>query len=386
MNLILDGWPSDAPLKPHVLPLHSTLTWDEQSRVFAKPPAGHCKVVVSTNVAETSVTIDDIVYVIDGGQMKEMLYDEQTSTRSLVVTHVSQANARQRRGRAGRVRPGVCIKLYTSAQHGRMPRFPIEELARVPLDQVILMLLAGGRSIDLLYEMLTPPTRERVNTARQRLIDAQAIDADDTLTPLGRHLALIPADIVSGKWYNLIFLLIDAHNCGRQFGVWRAVWMPRPDAIRCRVPQPALAVCVARRQARRGPPVRALGIPLACFPHFLLTVLFVRAHAKFTTGRSDLLLYHAAFSAWSKLRGREAAAFCSANFLSAQTLNSVYDMRNQFLDCLWNIGLLVDEAAANQNTANEKIVRGALCAALYPNIARVQRPQTSAFFFPERLC
>lgn len=96
-----------------LVPLHSTLTNDEQALVFQKAPKGKRKIVLSTNIAETSVTIDDCVFVIDCGQMKEKRFDANRNMESLDLVWVSRANAMQRKGRAGRVMPGIAIHLYT---------------------------------------------------------------------------------------------------------------------------------------------------------------------------------------------------------------------------------------------------------------------------------
>lgn len=96
-----------------LVPLHSTLTSEEQALVFKRAPTGKRKIVLSTNIAETSVTIDDCVFVIDCGQMKEKKFDSNRNMESLDVVWVSRANAMQRKGRAGRVMPGVCIHLFT---------------------------------------------------------------------------------------------------------------------------------------------------------------------------------------------------------------------------------------------------------------------------------
>ena len=113
-----------------LLPLHGSLTAADQQRVFQRPKRGLRKVVVCTNVAETSITIDDCVYVIDSGKMKEMQYEAEGRLSSLVEKDVSAANARQRRGRAGRVRPGHCFRLFTRAKSNALPAHQTPEIHR----------------------------------------------------------------------------------------------------------------------------------------------------------------------------------------------------------------------------------------------------------------
>lgn len=122
-----------------IVPLHSTLTNEEQALVFRRAPAGKRKIVLSTNIAETSVTIDDCVFVIDCGQMKEKRFDANRNMESLDLVWESRANALQRKGRAGRVMPGICIHLFTG--HRYYHHFlaqPVPEIQRVPLEQLLL--------------------------------------------------------------------------------------------------------------------------------------------------------------------------------------------------------------------------------------------------------
>lgn len=122
-----------------IVPLHSTLTNEEQALVFRRAPAGKRKIVLSTNIAETSVTIDDCVFVIDCGQMKEKRFDANRNMESLDLVWESRANALQRKGRAGRVRPGICIHLFTSHRyHHHFIGQPVPEIQRVPLEQLLL--------------------------------------------------------------------------------------------------------------------------------------------------------------------------------------------------------------------------------------------------------
>lgn len=122
-----------------LVPLHSTLSNEEQQLVFQRAPKGKRKIVLSTNIAETSVTIDDCVFVIDCGQMKEKRFDANRNMESLDLVWVSRANANQRKGRAGRVMPGVAIHLYTKHRFANhFSSQPVPEIHRVPLEQLLL--------------------------------------------------------------------------------------------------------------------------------------------------------------------------------------------------------------------------------------------------------
>ena len=198
----------------YTLPLHASLQSSEQRRVFPHAPRGNRKVVVATNVAETSITIDDIVAVIDTGRVKETSYDPQNNMRKLEEVWASRAACKQRRGRAGRVRAGKCYKLYTrNAEISKMMERPEPEIRRVPLEQLCLSVRAMGiKEVGtFLASALTPPESLAVDGAMDLLGRMGALDGED-LTALGRHLSLIPADLRCGKLmvYGAVFGCLDA--------------------------------------------------------------------------------------------------------------------------------------------------------------------------------
>lgn len=198
----------------HALPLHASLQSSEQRRVFPHAPAGKRKVIVATNVAETSITIDDIVAVIDTGRVKETSYDPQNNMRKLEEVWASRAACKQRRGRAGRVQAGKCYKLYTrNAESSKMMERPEPEIRRVPLEQLCLSVRAMGIKdvAAFLASALTPPESMAVDGAMDLLGRMGALDGDD-LTALGRHLSMIPADLRCGKLmvYGAMFGCLDS--------------------------------------------------------------------------------------------------------------------------------------------------------------------------------
>lgn len=188
-----------------ILPLHSTLSNEEQTRIFNKAPAGKRKIILSTNIAETSVTIDDCVFVIDCGHMKEKHFDTTRNMESLDLVWESRANARQRQGRAGRVMPGICIHLFTRHrfQHNLISQ-PIPEIKRVPLEQLLLRIktlpiFETGNVYDIISKILESPSEESIVSAIRRLQDVGAFDENDNLTALGAILATLPVDVRIGK-------------------------------------------------------------------------------------------------------------------------------------------------------------------------------------------
>lgn len=184
----------------HALPLHASLMPADQKRVFPLPPAGKRKVIAATNVAETSITIEDIVAVIDTGRVKETSYDPQNNMVRLAETWASRAACKQRRGRAGRVRAGDCYKLYTRNAEAKMLERPDPEIRRVPLEQMCLSIKAMGVHdvSGFLASALTPPESTAVEGAVKLLSQMGAI-TDNELTALGRHMSMIPADLRLSK-------------------------------------------------------------------------------------------------------------------------------------------------------------------------------------------
>lgn len=216
--------------KATVLPLHANLSPQEQRLVFE--PTRHTKVVVATNVAETSITIPDISYVVDSGKVKENRWDPALGLNRLEEVWASRAAARQRRGRAGRVRQGECFRLYSRhTEQTLMPGNQTPEMLRTPLHNLILSVMATtapeptrgdtpkkdmsrtATSLPdprkdvkaFLLQALSPPKIEHIDAALRDLIDAGAlhpsrgVGSHGSLTALGRHLASLPLDLRLGK-------------------------------------------------------------------------------------------------------------------------------------------------------------------------------------------
>lgn len=185
-----------------IVPLHSSLSSQDQHKCFLTAPKGMTKVVLSTNIAETSLTIDDVTVVIDGGKMKELGYDAKTNMTSLLTTWVTQANAKQRAGRAGRVREGVCYHLYTRPHYNTLPAQPVPEMLRAPLEALCLHVkILGYPNVEqLLLQAIQPPKRSAIKHTMKMLTSLKAIEEQgELLTPLGYHLASLPVDVRIGK-------------------------------------------------------------------------------------------------------------------------------------------------------------------------------------------
>ena len=174
-------------------PVFGAQTYEQQQRIFAPTPEGTRKVVVATNIAEASLTIDGIYFVVDSGFCKQSVYNPKSQMDSLVVTPISQDSANQRAGRAGRTGPGVCFRLYTeSAYQNEMLPNSIPEIQRANLDNVVLQLKAMGINDLIHFDFMDPPSTQSLVNAMERLYTLDCLDDDGLLTPLGRKMAEFP--------------------------------------------------------------------------------------------------------------------------------------------------------------------------------------------------
>jgi ATP-dependent RNA helicase DDX35 len=172
------------------LPLYAGLTSEQQLYVFEPPPENTRKVVLSTNIAEASITIDGIVYVIDCGFVKLRAFNPATGIETLTATPISQASAAQRAGRSGRTKPGKCFRLYTEAAYKSLPEANIPEIQRSNLAPMVLQLKALGIDNIVRFDFLTPPPAELVIRALELLYSLSALDDYTKLTkPMGARMA-----------------------------------------------------------------------------------------------------------------------------------------------------------------------------------------------------
>ena len=331
----------------HVLPLHASLETKEQKRVFARAPPGKRKVVVATNVAETSITIDDIVAVIDSGKVKETTFDPQNNMRKLEENWASRAACKQRRGRAGRVQEGKCYKLFTRNLEQQMAERPDPEIRRVPLEQLCLSVRAMGiRDVaDFLGRSPTPPEARAVEGAVKILQRMGALDGDE-LTALGRQLSMIPADLRCGKLmiYGSIFGCLD-------------------DSV-------TIAAILSTKSPFVSPAEKR--------------DLARDARARFAGGDGDLLTDLNAFQQWNDMMRertpqRQVRAFCEENFLSYQTLSDIASTRTQYYAALTEAGITSPSAVSESSrtsaaSTSRSLLRAVTAAAFTPQIARIQFP------------
>ena len=180
--------------KIFTLPLYGRLPKDEQENVFKKPPAGRKKIILSTNIAETSVTIADITTVIDSGLAKMNFYNPRTFTSSLTETTVSKASCNQRRGRAGRTCEGTCYRLYTRKDFDTRQMYTTEEIYRTDLSEVVLQMADLGIKDFYGFDFISPPGREGIIGAVDTLNMLGALSPDNTLSSIGKLMAAFPLE------------------------------------------------------------------------------------------------------------------------------------------------------------------------------------------------
>lgn len=183
-----------------VVPCYANLPSELQAKIFEPTPEGTRKVVLATNVAETSITIDGVVYVIDPGFEKQNNYNPRTGMESLVIVPCSRASAKQRAGRAGRVAPGKCFRLYTSwAYKNELEEVTVPEIQRVNMSNVVLLLKSLGINDLMNFDFMDPPPSETLIRALEQLYSMGALNSRGELTKMGRAMAEFPMDPMLSK-------------------------------------------------------------------------------------------------------------------------------------------------------------------------------------------
>ncbi|HXF47010.1 MAG TPA: ATP-dependent RNA helicase HrpA [Burkholderiaceae bacterium] len=185
------------PPGTEILPLFARLSAEEQERVFK--PGGARRIVLATNVAETSLTVPGIRYVVDTGLARVKRYSYRNKVEQLQVEPISQAAANQRAGRCGRVAAGVCIRLYDEAEFAKRPKFTDPEILRSSLASVILRMKSLGLGDVRAFPFVEPPPARAIADGFDLLAELNAVDEDNELTPVGRELARLPVDPRIGR-------------------------------------------------------------------------------------------------------------------------------------------------------------------------------------------
>lgn len=196
---LIEDWYADARRDPafprlRVYPLYAALPAEDQARVFESVPAEVRKVVVCTNIAETSVTVPGIRFVIDPGYSREKHYNARTGIDGLDTVRISKVAAQQRAGRAGRTGPGKCYRLYSSEMYAQMEACTVPEIRRSSLVSTMLYLKVLGVDDVLAFDYLDAPAPEAISVALKQLYILGALDANGAVTELGKQMSALPLD------------------------------------------------------------------------------------------------------------------------------------------------------------------------------------------------
>lgn len=322
------------------LPLYAGLTSEQQLYVFEPAPENTRKVIVSTNIAEASVTIDGIVYVIDCGFVKLRAFNPKTGIETLTATPVSKASATQRAGRAGRTKPGKCYRLYTQSAYESLPEATVPEIQRFNLAPIILQLKALGIDNVLRFDFLTPPPAELIIRALEVLYSFGAVDDYAKLTrPLGVRMAELSVEPMMAK----VLLSASAMGCLSEIlsiaamtSLQGAVWFHHDGEKK--------ATDTARRKfaAEEG-------------DHFTL----LNVYQTFVT------------------KGRKDSKWCRDNFLNFKSMTRAVSIRAQLKRYLERFGINVDETlVANrrpEDSSNKgEQIRKCLTTGYFAHAARMQ--------------
>ncbi|KAH9565143.1 hypothetical protein CY35_04G062100, partial [Sphagnum magellanicum] len=324
-----------------LLPLHASMPTINQSEIFQLPPPGVQKIILSTNIAETSVTIEDVAYVIDCGKAKDSSYDVLNTLACLQPSWISKASVNQRKGRAGRVTAGTCYHLFPKLIYNNMPEYQTPEILRKPLPELCLQLksLICPRSIThFLKKAMEPPNLCDLQNAIDLLIAIGAMDGEEVLTPLGHHLAKLPVDPRIGK----IILLGPIFRC------------MRPSLI------------IASAMVYHDPFVHPIEYKDRAN----------EAHKWFANNhQSDHIATLKAYQGWqdAKQNGAELS-YCWDNFLSLPTLKMIEGIQHQFLNILVDMNFIdkihAQHVKYDTNSHDLAMVKAILCAGLFPNVVR----------------
>ncbi|KAL7048969.1 hypothetical protein ACKWTF_003555 [Chironomus riparius] len=326
--------------------LHSSMKTDDQKNVFKPTAQGRRKIILSTNIAESSITIDDVVYVIDVGREKQKSYDCISHSSSLRVQWISKASANQRRGRAGRLRDGIVYRIYSRDRFTSMLDVTIPELLRTSLTEVCLqskLLVEDNKKIEeFLQSCIAAPSIANVRQSIKYLQKMGALNKEENLTHLGSHLVGMPLEAKYGKMiiYAIIFKCVNPIlsltsilTMGDQVFV-----LPINPADRYK--------CEKWKRSVAYDSYSDHFLMIKIFNHFL--------HLKNTR--------------------QNEKRFCEEHFISSYHVEQVRGIRNQILNYLHSSGLLKDNSHdMNKNSNNWPLIKSVVAAGLYPFIARVER-------------
>uniref|UniRef100_A0A3Q3FXM9 DEAH (Asp-Glu-Ala-His) box polypeptide 34 n=1 Tax=Labrus bergylta TaxID=56723 RepID=A0A3Q3FXM9_9LABR len=297
-----------------VLPLHSTLSLAQQDKVFDISPPGVRKCIISTNIAETSVTIDGVRFVVDSGKVKEMSFDPKAKMQRLQEFWISRASSEQRKGRAGRTGPGVCYRLYAESDYDAFAPYPVPEIHRVALDSLVLQMKSMSLGDPLSFVFIDPPPAASIQTAVTYLKEQGALDSRSELTSIGSLLAQLPVDVVIGK----MLVLGSLFNLAEPVLTVAAALSVQSPFLRSAQHNPDCATARQPLHSNQGDPFTLLNT----------------------------------FNAWMEVKGERGGGskkWCRRRGLEEQRLYEMVNLRRQFKELLRSHGLLESEHSSSSS-------------------------------------
>ncbi|CAA7045626.1 unnamed protein product [Microthlaspi erraticum] len=355
--VFMTGWDDITSLKekiqihpifgnPHrvlLLACHGSMASSEQRLIFEEPASGVRKIVLATNIAETSITINDVAFVIDCGKAKETSYDALNNAPCLLPSWISKVSAQQRRGRAGRVQPGQCYHLYPKCVYDAFAEYQLPEILRTPLQSLCLQIksLNLGSISEFLSRALQSPELLAVQKAIEYLKIIGALDENECLTTLGRYLSKLPMEPKLGK-----MLVLGA-----------------------------ILGCLD--------PILTVAAGLSVRDPFLTPLdkkdLAEAAKSQFSRDHSDHLALVRAYEGWKKAEEESAVYdYCWKNFLSVQSMRAIDSLRKEFFSLIKDTGLIDgNTATCNSGGNDENLTRAVICYGLYPGICSVVHNERS---------
>jgi pre-mRNA-splicing factor ATP-dependent RNA helicase DHX16 len=322
------------PRAPELLicPIYANLPTDLQAKIFEPTPPNARKVVLATNIAETSLTIDGIVYVIDPGFVKENVYNPRTGMESLVVTPCSRASANQRAGRGGRVGPGKCFRLYTKwAYWNELEENTTPEIQRTNLNSVVLLLKSLGVNDLINFDFMDAPPPDTLIRALEQLYALGALNDRGELTKIGRQMAEFPTDPMLAK----AVLAADKLGCVEE----------------------VLSI------------IAMLGEASALFFRPKEKKIHAdSARARFTVKEGgDHATYLNIWNQWCD--SDFSTVWAKENYLQQRSLTRARDVRDQLVKLCDRVEVTVSTAGSSEIP----IIQKALTAGFFPNAARLQK-------------
>lgn len=315
-----------------ICPIYANLPTDLQQKIFDPTPPKVRKVVLATNIAETSLTIDGIVYVIDPGYVKENRYTPATNMESLVSVPISRASANQRAGRAGRNQPGKCFRLYTKwAYYNDLPESTTPEIQRTNLNSIVLLLKSLGINDLINFDFMDPPAPDMLIRSLEQLYALGALNDKGELTKVGRQMAEFPTDPMLAK----AVLQADKEGCVEEVLSIIAM-LGEASALFYRPKDKKLQADAAR--------------------------------ARFTSKEGgDHISYLNIWNQW--VDADFSYVWAKENFLQQRSLTRARDVRDQ----LAKLCDRVEVTLSSCGTSNLPPIQRAITAGFFPNAARLQR-------------